>query len=201
MASRTQHPGAYHNPSDDRPYRGNPPQRYERFDTSGLQQGTNITSGKQVDRSRGGASNRVSPSGGEYLSGAPREYPSEAYSDQGFGKQTRTRTNWRTEDRIFGPDSVVHEQMSPGEYRGQFRGSGPRGYRRSDSRIREDACEALTEDSYLDASNIDVSAQDGEITLSGTVTSRADKRRAEDLAEAIRGVRDVHNRIRVLSIP
>src|SRR4051794_36934323 len=36
-----------------------------------------------------------------------------------------------------------------------------------------------------------------EVPLSGTVESRAMKRRAEDIAASIRGVVDVHNRLRI----
>ena len=35
---------------------------------------------------------------------------------------------------------------------GAHRGRGPKGYRRSDERIREDVCERLTEDPFIDAS-------------------------------------------------
>jgi hypothetical protein len=83
-----------------------------------------------------------------------------------------------------------------GVQRGPFSGRGPKGYRRSDDRIREDVCEALTRDGDLDASGIDVSVDDNEVTLEGTVPDRRSKRRAEDLAEQ-RGVRDVHNRLRL----
>ncbi|MGE5414701.1 MAG: BON domain-containing protein [Syntrophomonadaceae bacterium] len=86
-----------------------------------------------------------------------------------------------------------------GVQRGPFSGRGPKGYRRSDDRIREDVCEALTRDGELDASDITVSVSDGEVTLEGTVTDRRSKRLAEDLAEGrgVRGVRDVHNRLRI----
>jgi BON domain len=80
---------------------------------------------------------------------------------------------------------------------GQFRGRGPRGYRRSDERIREDACECLTQDDRLDASNIEVTVKDCEVTLSGSVNSRDEKRRAEDLIERLSGVKDVNNSLRV----
>lgn len=83
----------------------------------------------------------------------------------------------------------------------QHRGRGPRGYRRSDERIREDICDMLTEDPYIDASNMEVTVKDCEVTLSGTVNSREDKRRAEDLAERITGVKDVHNTLRVSNEP
>lgn len=80
-----------------------------------------------------------------------------------------------------------------------FRGLGPRGYRRSDERVREDACELLTEDARIDASNIDVTVQNADVTLSGAVNSRAEKRRAEDLIAELPGVNDVHNRLRVVN--
>lgn len=77
-----------------------------------------------------------------------------------------------------------------------YAGRGPRGYRRSDSRINEDVCDALTADPFIDASDIEVRVADGEVMLSGTVESRAMKRRAEDVAYA-RGVIDVQNRLRI----
>lgn len=80
-----------------------------------------------------------------------------------------------------------------------LRGLGPRGYRRSDERVREDACELLTDDAQIDASNIDVTVQDGAVTLSGGVNSRAEKRRAEDVIAELPGVKDVHNRLRVVN--
>jgi hypothetical protein len=80
---------------------------------------------------------------------------------------------------------------------GQFRGRGPRGYQRSDDRIREDVCERLTDDPDIDASNLEVTVKNGEVTLSGSVSSRDDKRRAEECAEDISGVKDVHNTLRV----
>jgi hypothetical protein len=78
-----------------------------------------------------------------------------------------------------------------------FRGRGPKGYRRSDERIREDIAEYLTEDPYIDASNMEVEVQDGEVTLSGTVPDRWSRRSAEDLAECVSGVRHVQNNLRI----
>jgi osmotically-inducible protein OsmY len=80
---------------------------------------------------------------------------------------------------------------------GDFRGIGPKGYARSDERIRDDVCDALTDDPYLDASHIEVSVKDGEVTLDGMVGSRHDKRAAEDLAEGVTGARHVQNNLRV----
>ena len=72
-----------------------------------------------------------------------------------------------------------------------------RGYRRSDERIREDVYERLMEHPGLDTSDVEVSVASGEVTLDGSVDARAEKRLAEDLAEGVLGVTDVHNRLRV----
>lgn len=77
-----------------------------------------------------------------------------------------------------------------------YRGKGPKGYRRSDERIKEDINDRLSE-GYIDASEIMVMVENGEVTLSGTVNSRSDKRRAEDIAEYVSGVSNVENRLRV----
>jgi osmotically-inducible protein OsmY len=80
---------------------------------------------------------------------------------------------------------------------GSHRGRGPKGYRRSDDRIREDINDRLTDDAWLDASDIEVVVRETEVTLSGAVNSREDKRRAEDIAESVSGVRNVLNNLRV----
>jgi len=81
--------------------------------------------------------------------------------------------------------------------RPHYVGRGPKGYKRSDDRIRDEICDRMTEDPMLDASEIEVEVIDGEVTLSGSVMSRDQKRRAEDVAEYISGVRDVTSRLRV----
>lgn len=84
---------------------------------------------------------------------------------------------------------------------GEHRGKGPRGYQRADERIEEDVNDRLSEDPQLDASNIEVSVKSSEVTLSGEVGSRADKRRAEDCVEAVSGVTNVQNNLRVRQRP
>jgi hypothetical protein len=84
-----------------------------------------------------------------------------------------------------------------GGYAGGYAGRGPKGYVRSDERMREEVCERLSRDDYIDASEIEVRVQDGEVTLAGTVPTRRMKHRAEDLADDVTGVSDVHNRLRV----
>jgi len=90
----------------------------------------------------------------------------------------------------------VFERIDRGDVPSR-RGQGPKGYERSDERIREDLHERLTEDPQLDASDIEVAVEAREVTLSGRVASRADKRRAEDIAESVSGVGHVQNNLRV----
>jgi hypothetical protein len=73
------------------------------------------------------------------------------------------------------------------------------GWQRTDERIREDVCGYLSAHPGIDTSNMQVSVSDGEVTLEGSVDDRFEKRMAEDLADAVPGVRDVHNRLRVES--
>ncbi len=77
------------------------------------------------------------------------------------------------------------------------RGRGPKNYRRSDERIREDINDRLTEHDWLDASDVEVSVTAGEVTLTGAVESRHAKRLAEDIAESVVGVTNVQNNLRV----
>ena len=82
---------------------------------------------------------------------------------------------------------------------GPHAGRGPRGYQRSDERIHDEINERLTAHGLIDASDVECRVTAGEVTLTGFVDSRAAKRAAEDLAEDIYGVREVHNQIRVRS--
>jgi hypothetical protein len=82
---------------------------------------------------------------------------------------------------------------------GRHAGRGPRGYQRSDDRIHEDVCDALTADPFVDATEITITVKGGDVTLEGTVDDRQAKRRAEDCVEDLSGVRQVHNRLTVQS--
>lgn len=75
-------------------------------------------------------------------------------------------------------------------------GKAPKGYTRSDERIREDICERLMNSPY-DASEVEVLVTRGEVTLVGTVRSREEKWGIEDVAETVLGVQEVHNQIRL----
>ncbi|HEX6765905.1 MAG TPA: BON domain-containing protein [Polyangiaceae bacterium] len=111
-------------------------------------------------------------------------------------------------ERRFGPRSSAQRDYAAGypapprrayagpNRRRSFRGRGPRGYTRSDERIREDVCDRLTEED-VDVSDVEVRVTKGEVALSGSVPDRATKREVEDIAERVSGVTDVANELRV----
>ena len=77
---------------------------------------------------------------------------------------------------------------------------GPKGYQRSDERMREDISERLMEAYHIDSSEVTVQVLGGKVVLEGTVPSRRMKHAIEDIADAAPGVQDVDNRIRVDSV-
>jgi len=98
-----------------------------------------------------------------------------------------------------GPDTGLAGSgvWAPAPENSTFAGRGPRKYQRRDARILEEIAETFTDHDELDATHIDIVVAGGEVTLQGSVTDRLQKRLAEDLADAARGVTDVHNRLKV----
>jgi osmotically-inducible protein OsmY len=120
-----------------------------------------------------------------------------AASPGGYGRESdRNRRDWfdRAGDEVmswFGDEDATRRR------RMDHRGRGPSNYTRSDDRIREDVNDALTDDWGVDASNVNVSVNNGDVVLDGTVATRLQKRRAEDCAEEVSGVKNVQNNLRV----
>ncbi len=108
-----------------------------------------------------------------------------------FRRTGRKISNWFSE-----ATQDAGEAMGASTY-GSHRGRGPKGYKRSDERIEEDAHQRLTDDDWIDASDISISVKDGEVTLNGEVGAREDKRRAERIVEDLSGVHHVQNNLRV----
>jgi sporulation protein YlmC with PRC-barrel domain len=149
---------------------------------------------------------------GEYTN---RDYNRRgAYPAAGMGADYGGRTGYDDQDDYdedinYGEGDVGYESEGafyqdmdePINYENQDyrygRGMGPQGYQRSDERITEDVCERLTRHGRVDASDIEIAVQNGEVFLKGTVPDRQMKRMAEDAAEGITGVKDVHNDIKV----
>ena len=119
-------------------------------------------------------------------------WPAGGRMDQGLGSGSgRAGQGWGD----YG--AAGYSQNDDYAQGGQHRGRGPKGYSRSDERVREDVSDRLADDPMVDASDIEVQVSQGEVTLSGHVDSRTAKRRAEDCAEGVSGVRHVQNNLRV----
>jgi osmotically-inducible protein OsmY len=153
------------------------------------------------------------------FAGADRGYGPDDYERPGYGDWgmplRRWQSRWssdperggearafldRASDEVsswFGDENAERRRRMDEMRAGEHRGRGPKGYTRSDERIREDVCDRLTDDPRVDASEIDVAVSQGEVILSGMVDSREAKRRAEDCAERVSGVRHVQNNMRV----
>jgi len=128
-----------------------------------------------------------------------RGYAGGEFGGQGFSGQS-------SGDQSYGSPSYGNQSSSGQGSRGEYgqgyagrglSGRGPKGYQRSDERIKEQLCERLTDDDDIDASEISIEVKNGEATLTGTVGSREEKRAAEELAERSPGVREVQNHLRV----
>jgi osmotically-inducible protein OsmY len=121
------------------------------------------------------------------------------YGNSPSYRNREDRTWWdRASDEVsswFGDDEA-ERRRDRDRMQQSFRGKGPKNYSRSDDRIKDDINDRLSDDPFIDASEIEVTVSNGEVTLTGTVDHRSTKRRAEDLAEAVSGVRNVENRIR-----
>jgi hypothetical protein len=146
--------------------------------------------------------------GAEYGYGAPMGWTWSG--QQRWGRQPSTGPTygegWRQADEPsserygsdrYGRSERYGTERTSGLFRGSFAGRGPRGYQRSDDRIREEICERMCDNAELDASEIEIVVVSGEVTLQGSVTDRYDKRLAEDLTQDVSGVREVHNQLRV----
>ncbi|MEO6682387.1 MAG: BON domain-containing protein [Ginsengibacter sp.] len=133
--------------------------------------------------------------------------PNESGGRSNSNRNERSGGNWdgdrdwwdRTSDEVaswFGDEDAERRRELDKRY-GPHSGKGPKGYARSDEKLKDEIEEKLYHDSFVDATDIEVSVSDGEVTLSGTVDNRQTKRRAEDLAEDISGVKDVSNHLTI----
>lgn len=112
--------------------------------------------------------------------------------DRGWWDRTRDEvSSW------FGDEDAERRRRMDEMREENHRGKGPKNYTRSVDRIKEDVNDKLSDNWFLDASWIEVEVKGNEVTLSGTVNSKSDKRRAEDIADNISGVSHVQNNLRV----
>ncbi len=128
---------------------------------------------------------------------SPKTYKGRTAGEIGdrFVPQDSNRDRQDTAHPMSGP-SARPSAGSHGRGPGRFP-AGPKGYRRSDERIREEVHESLMRQPDIDAGNVQVSVQDGRVMLEGSVPERPMRYRIEDLVAELAGVREVDNRIRV----
>jgi hypothetical protein len=126
-----------------------------------------------------------------------RYYPNSPYRQTDYDRNYYGR-NYNYYDRDYYTNRDYGYNYPYSSYnRGRYTGVGPRGYRRSDERIREDVNDRLMWHGDIDATDIEVDVNDGIVTLTGSVDSRREKRMAEDVAESVYGVWDVNNQLTV----
>jgi len=153
-------------------------------------------SGYGRDYERGNYGDRLTgdyrDTSGSYGRDYDRERYDYDYEERGWwDRATDEVASW------LGDEDAARRRRMDARYHGENTGRGPKNYKRSDSRIEEDINDKLTYDSYIDASDITVSVENSEVTLTGTVPNRFTKRQAEDIAESVSGVTNVENRLRV----
>jgi osmotically-inducible protein OsmY len=146
----------------------------------------------------GGSYSRESQYGSSYGSGGRDYRGGDRNWDSDRGRENDR--NWwdKTTDEVsswFGDEDAERRRRMDKRHQGK----GPKNYQRSDDRIKDDINDRLSDDWFIDASEIEVTVQNGEVTLAGSVEERTAKRRAEDIADSVSGVKNVENRIRVTS--
>lgn len=125
-------------------------------------------------------------------SGRGEDYGYETYN---FNEPHPTRDN---SDYNLGQSSTPWLRRDENKSRkGEHYGKSPKGYSRSDERIKEEVCEALMRQGDIDPSDIQVEVKDGVVILEGSVSSRQDKYRLEHAIENVLSVQDIDNNLRL----
>src|ERR1700712_1334680 len=121
--------------------------------------------------------------------GSPYTQGSRSTQNEGYRRDWQARENQPDGRSGYGQHQYAEPRHADGESFGEqlreaghriartvkraFR--GPKGYKRSDERIREDVSDRLGEHEHLDVSEVEVNVSHGEVTLTGTVRTRQEK--------------------------
>lgn len=196
-----------------------------RYGDSGRQLGRSLSPGDYADNGREGNGGRDHGGHGDYGRQGTGGRDHNSYGDSGGngrrGQYGLEPSDYRDYDRQGspGPDQGVRRNGSggqpgygnPGSHGGQtaiglgapqsngaaqsHRGRGPKGYTRSDERLKDDVNERLTDDAQVDASDISVEVANGVVTLTGQVDTRWVKHHVENVIEQCAGVQEIENRM------
>ncbi|MBX7117292.1 MAG: BON domain-containing protein [Myxococcaceae bacterium] len=133
---------------------------------------------------------------GMYEQGGLNAEGDESFGDTAFGR-------YGTQNHELPPYEDHRYQMNgrysqnQGAERQNFFGRGPKGYKRSDERIKEDVSDRIAQLGHIDATDVEVTVNGGEVTLMGSIPDRSMKYELEHLALGVVGVSDVSNQLRL----
>jgi hypothetical protein len=146
------------------------------------------------------------PSSGDFETYGSSRYGAQSAYGRDYGERLPQQESYgqdyreRFAEQRYGRDPEFGYGFDQGEWippTGTHRGRGPKGYVRSDERLREMICERLTDDPRIDASDVSIEVRDKVVKLSGAVPDRRTKYEIEDVVERCGGVKDIENQIRV----
>ena len=140
--------------------------------------------GDRVYRQQSGAQHET---GGGAHYGGQVSYGQGAYGGYGQGE-------WGRSSGQSGPSWGNWGQSGPAAKQQR---RGPKGYQRSDERLKEDICERLMNRWDIDSSDVSIEVSGGNVILEGNVPERRMRHAIEDLVDDCYGVRDIDNRLRV----
>lgn len=97
-----------------------------------------------------------------------------------------------------------YNQIENWKILGPHTGKGPCGYHHSDERILKEICDRLMQrliqHGKLDARQIQVRVENGQVTLEGRVQSQHARYIVQETAASVPGVIDIHNHLHISSV-
>jgi osmotically-inducible protein OsmY len=132
-----------------------------------------------------------------FYTGEDREHRAQIYAERPHGVGGFESNYGTARSELRRVDTPAFENPLESPVRERHRGKGPKGYARSDARVRELICEALTQHPRIDASDVEVNVGNGEVSLSGSVVDRWTKFAIEELAERYVEADRIHNAVKV----
>ena len=117
----------------------------------------------------------------------------ESFGEQGLAMPTYLPKRHEPDSESFVVDEFVVAAAAA-------IGSQRRAHAERDEHVHDEVLERLSNDATIDVSDLEIILHDGEVTLSGSVPRAADRARAEAIADRVRGVVRVVNRLRVVPL-
>ncbi len=129
----------------------------------------------------------------------PDDRPSHHHADGSSYGAGGATGSWNPEaDTERYPAEGEFRRGSIGDWNGaRAHGSAPKGHTRNDERLKEDISERIAHLAHVEASDVEVSVEDGSVTISGTVPDRQMRWDLEQLLDHVHGVKDVVNNLKV----